>query len=191
MGIEDITKKILEDATLLREEILTEAEKKAEDIKKEGTKTAEKRREAILLKAHEEAQEEHHRMLTMERLEARKLLLKEKQEAIEKAFDESLEKLVHHPDYESVMETMLLKVASGEEELLLSPRDRNTLGESFLKRINEKLKVNLTLSEKTREIAGGFILQTPEVEINESFEERIRALRDEMEVDVAHMLFAG
>ncbi len=191
MGIEDIRKRILEDAAQEREEILAEARKKAEEIRKEGERTAEKRKEAIISKALEEAREEHNRAVTMERLESRKVLLAEKQKIVEKAFERSLDVLVNHPEYEQILETMLLGVAKGGEELILSPRDLKNLGNRFLKKVNNKLNGKLTLSDESREIAGGFILQTPEVEINESFEERIRVLRDEIEADVARMLFEG
>lgn len=191
MGIEDIKKKILEDATRQKEEILAEAEKKAEEIRDEGRKTAEKRKEAILLKAKEEAAEERHTKITMERLESRKLQLTEKQKTIEKVFEKSLDMLVNHPDYNRFMETMLLTVAKGGEELILSPKDLQRLGDGFLKKINETLETEITLSKETRDIAGGFILRTPEMEINESFEEKIRALRDELETEVARTLFAG
>ncbi len=195
MGIEDIKKRILEDATVQKKEILAEARKKAGEIKKEGEKTAEKRKEAIILKANEDATEEHHRLMTMEKLDARKLQLTEKQKAIEEAFEKSLDMLSTHPNYEEILVTLLLEVAKGGEELILSPRDHQQLGDGFLKKVNAKIKgegkKEITLSEETREIAGGFILQTPDMEINETFEERIRALRDEMESDVARMLFAG
>lgn len=191
MGIEDIKEKILKDANKKKEEILAEARKKTEEIRKEGEKTAEKRKEAILLRANQEATEERHTLLTMERLEARKSQLTEKQKAIEKAFKKSLDMLVNHQDYNGIMETLLLEAARGGEELILSPRDYKQLGNGFLKKINEKIKGEITLSKETRKIAGGFILRTPEMEINESFEEKIRGLRDEMEADVARTLFAG
>lgn len=190
MGVEDIKKKILEDATRQKKEILAEAEKKAKEIRNEGEKTAKKRKEAILLKAEEEAAEERSTQITMERLESRKLQLTEKQKSIEKVFAKSLDMLVNHPDYKSIMETMLLTVAKGGEELLLSPKDLE-IGNGIIKKINETLKPGITLAQETRDIAGGFILRTPDMEMNESFEEKIRALKDELETEVARTLFAG
>jgi V/A-type H+-transporting ATPase subunit E len=191
MGIEDIKKRILEDAAKQKEEILAEARKKAEEIRKEGEKTAEKRKEAIILKAEQEATEERHTLLTMERLEARKLQLTEKQKVIEKVFEKALDMLSNHPHYSEIMEALLLEVAKGGEELILNPRDSKNLGDGFLKKINDSLPKQLVLSKETRDMAGGFILRTREVEINESFEEIVRALRDEMETEVARTLFAG
>ncbi|MGC1120969.1 MAG: V-type ATP synthase subunit E family protein [Candidatus Methanofastidiosia archaeon] len=191
MGIEDIKKRILEDAAKQKEEILAEARKKAEEIRKEGERTAGKRKEVIILKAEQEATEEHHTLLTMERLEARKLQLTEKQKVIEKVFEKALDMLSNHPQYDEIMEALLLEVARGGEELILNPRDYKNLGDGFLKRINDNLPRELVLSKETRDMAGGFILRTPEVEINESFEEIVRALRDEMETQVARILFAG
>lgn len=191
MGVKDIKERILKDAAQQKEEILAETRKKAEEIRKEGKRTAEKRKEAIILKANQEGEEERHTLLTMERLEARKLQLTEKQKAIEKTFEKALDTLVNHPDYSTILETLLLEVVKGGEELILSPRDQKRLGDGFLKKINQKIKGDITLSKETRDIAGGFILRTPDMEINESFEERIRALRDEMEADVARTLFEG
>ncbi|MBU7024109.1 MAG: hypothetical protein HXS40_08055 [Theionarchaea archaeon] len=191
MGIEDIKKRILEDAANQKEEILAEARKKAEEIRKEGERTAEKQKEAIILKAEQEAAEERHTLLTMERLEARKLQLTEKQKVIEKVFEKALDMLSNHPHYSEIMEALLLEVAKGGEELILNPRDHKTLGDGFLKKVNNNLPNQLVLSKETRDMAGGFILRTSEVEINESFEEIVRALRDEMETEVARTLFAG
>ncbi|MBU7031202.1 MAG: hypothetical protein HXS53_01610 [Theionarchaea archaeon] len=191
MGIEDIKKRIFEDATRQKEEILAEGKKKAEEIRKEGERTAKNRKEAILLKAQENITEERHTLLTMERLEARKLQLTEKQKVIEDVFKKSLDLLRNHPDYTAIMETQLLDTAKGGEELILSPHDYKMLGNGFLEKINAKLTKGITLSEETRNISGGFILRTPEMEINESFEEKIRALRDEIEAEVARALFAG
>ncbi len=191
MGVEDIKKKILEDATRQKEEILAEAEKKGEEIRNEGKRTEKKRKEAILSRAKNEAAEERHTKITMERLESRKLQLTEKQKIVEKVFEKSLDMLVNHPNYERIVETMLLEAAKGGEELILSPKDRENLGSEFLKKINKNIERSMTLSDETRDIAGGFILRTPEMEINESFKEKIRALRDELETEVARTLFAG
>ena len=48
----------------------------------------------------------------------------------------------------------------------------------------------LTLSEETREMAGGLILRDGSVEINCAFETQLRVLRESMAADVAAILFA-
>jgi V/A-type H+-transporting ATPase subunit E len=191
MGIEDIKNKILEDAQKQKKEILAEARKKAGEISEEGKKNAEKRKEDIISQAKEEASDEYHRLLTIEKLDSRKKQLTEKQKAIEEAFEKSLDNLAHHPQYDTILEKMLIKAAKGGEELLFSPRDQDRLGNGFIEKINNQIESTITLSMETRDIQGGFILRTPDMEINESFEEKIRSLRDEMEVDVARMLFEG
>jgi V/A-type H+-transporting ATPase subunit E len=191
MGIEDIKNKILEDAKNQKKEILAEARRKAEEITKEGQRNAEKRKENIISQAKEEASDEFHRLLTIEKLDSRKKQLTEKQKAIEEAFEKSLGKLAHHPRYDAILEKMLIKAAKGGEELLLSPRDHDRLGNGFISRINKQIEGTITLATETRDIQGGFILRTTDMEINESFEEKIRSLRDEIEVEVARMLFEG
>ncbi|MGD2246850.1 MAG: V-type ATP synthase subunit E [Candidatus Methanofastidiosia archaeon] len=191
MGIEDIKKRILTDATKKKEEILAEARKKAQEIQKEGEITAQKQKESIIDKAENEATQEHHTRLTMEKLEARKQQLEEKQKVIDTVFERSLEILSTYPEYTTLMESMILDAATGGEQLILSPKDYADLGERVLKRVNQKLDREISLADETHEMTGGFILRTPEMEINESFEEKIRALRDEMEAEVARTLFEG
>jgi V/A-type H+-transporting ATPase subunit E len=191
MGIEDIKKRILTDATKKKEKILAEAREKAQEIQKEGEGTAQKQKESIIDKARNEATQKHHTRLTMEKLEARKQQLEEKQKAIDTVFERSLKILSKYSEYTTLLESMILDVASGGEQLILSPKDHADLGESFLKRVNQKLEGEISLADETHEMTGGFILRTPEMEINESFEEKIRALRDEMEAEVARKLFEG
>ena len=48
----------------------------------------------------------------------------------------------------------------------------------------------LTLSQETRDMAGGLILKDGNVEINCSFEAQLRALRESMAAEIAGILFA-
>lgn len=64
----------------------------------------------------------------------------------------------------------------------------------IVKDINAKLVVqgkkgNIKLSAAGRDFKGGFILEKNGVEINNTFEALVRSLRDELEYDIAKVLF--
>ena len=62
---------------------------------------------------------------------------------------------------------------------------------AFIGKVGAQLKgtAQLTLSEKTRPIRGGFIMVDDEVEINCTFETLVRLQREKLEREVANVLF--
>ena len=48
----------------------------------------------------------------------------------------------------------------------------------------------LTLSEKTRSMRGGFVMSDGDVEVNCAFETLVRMSREKLEKEVADILFA-
>lgn len=191
MGIEEIKKKIREDAEKERERILEEARMKASQIVENGKKAAEKSGQEIISRKEKEAEAEKDRILTTEKLESRKKSLMAKQEVMDKVFSRALEAILNLADYEKLMEHLILSVAEGGEEIVLSPRDESRLSEEFFRRVNARLSEPLKVSEETRDISGGFILKKGNIEINESFDAKMKTLRDEMESKVARVLFSG
>jgi V/A-type H+-transporting ATPase subunit E len=92
---------------------------------------------------------------------------------------------------------MLLEApVSGEAEVILSRSDRDRIGSRLVERANREREAGggqarLRLSDDTRDIAGGFILRTPGVELNSSIVALIDARRDELEPLLVDMLFGG
>ncbi len=191
MGIEEIKKKIIEDAEKEKAKMLKEAREKASQIVEAGKRSAEKTTKEIISRMEMEAETEKSRILTMENLESRKKILEAKQKVIERAFSKALEEVLDLEDYKQILGNLLCKVARGGEELILSPRDRKRLTGDFFSTINARLGEPLKISEETRDITGGFILKTGNIEINECFDAKLIILRDEMESQVAQILFSG
>ncbi|MBU6997402.1 MAG: hypothetical protein HXS41_03890 [Theionarchaea archaeon] len=191
MGVEDIKRKIIADAEKEKEKILEEAREKAALIIDEKRNSARRRKEEILLKAESDGELEKSRILTIEKLESRKNLLAAKQGVIQNVFDTALKQLSTSDEYEVLLAERIQHVAQGGEEIILSPRDRKQLSKSFFEKVNATVSQPLTLSSETRNIVGGFILKRDDIEINESFDMRMQELRDDMERDVAHILFSG
>ena len=66
--------------------------------------------------------------------------------------------------------------------------------EGLLKKINQELKKNgksgqISLSENPGDFKGGFILERNGVRINNTFEALVNSMRDELEYDIAKILF--
>lgn len=197
-GAERIIEHILDDAKAKAAEIKAEAALKSREAAGEAQKDAVRRQEHILARARDEAAERKRRILGAAQLDARKDKLAVKQELIAAAFKQSLEELcaVDDRSYSSILQRMLLAaVETGTETVFISEKDRARIPESFWADLNCALekagkKGGLILAEETRQIQGGFILQSGGVEINCSFKALLEAQRDELEPEVAGILFA-
>ncbi|MFH1338634.1 MAG: V-type ATP synthase subunit E family protein [Candidatus Omnitrophota bacterium] len=88
MALEDIIKKILEDAQNKAQEILTRAEQEAEQIRKEADVKAERVAQEIIQENTNSGQQEALRITTLARLEARKEILSAKQKILNKIFSD-------------------------------------------------------------------------------------------------------
>ncbi len=197
-GAERIIRRILDDARDRAEAIKADAEKKGEAIETEAREKGERKKEQLLAQAHKEAEEQKRRIIGVAQLEARKEMLTAKQDLLKEAFQTALAELANMEDkaYFIIMRGMLLKLTeTGSESVIFSPRDSNKVTDGFLKEVNEALleqgkKGELKLSRETREISGGFILQAEGIEINGSFDALMEMNRDDLEPEVAAVLFA-
>ncbi|SHM67599.1 V/A-type H+-transporting ATPase subunit E [Caldanaerovirga acetigignens] len=196
-GITKIKERILEEAAEEKNRIIKEAEKKASEILE---KAREKAKE-IEIKARERAQkmaaEEKRKILSMAELEEKKRFLEAKQALIDEAFAQAEKKLssLDEQSYLDLIRRMLLLTsADGNEEVIISENDRAKITPEFLSAVNEALKKqgklgNLRISEEKRPIRSGFILKSETVEINCAFEYLLKAQRQELETEVARLLF--
>jgi V/A-type H+-transporting ATPase subunit E len=194
----------------LIERILREAEEKAERIRSE----ARTRRTEMISEADREAEEQYLRKVnaarrswdeekkqrvTMAALEARKSILEQKQEMIREVFDRALEAMreMQEDRYMDLIIGFLLgMIEDGGGELVLSPHDRERIGEEVILKANAAFeragkRGRITLSSETWDISAGFVLQTDGIEINNSVEALISSKREELEPQVARMLFGG
>lgn len=196
-GAEKIIGKILEDARLQAEANLNRAKEEAANIIKSASDDAEAKKKQIIEKAELEAVEVKKRLIAVAELEARKQKLQAKQEVVDEAFDLALQKLNNLPDieYQSILVEMISNsIQTGKEEVLLSESDKKRLSPGFIEELNKKLadkgvSANLKISDEHRNINGGFILKSGDIEINNSFEAIIRMNRDDIETEVIKALF--
>lgn len=196
-GAEKIRAKILEEARLLAEANIKQAQEEAASLISTASKDAQAKRKQIIEKAELEAVEVKKRLLAMAELEARIQKLMAKQNVVDEAFELTLTKLNSLPDteYQSILVEMISNsVETGEEEIVLSLKDKQRLPPSFIEDLNKKLSqkgftATPKLSQETRNISGGFILKSGDIELNNSFESIIRMNRDDIESEVIKCLF--
>jgi len=196
-GANKLKEKILAEANSQAEQTLEEARARAAQIAAKGEQDAEARKKSVLEQARVQADERRRRAQTIAGLDARKAVLAAKEELIEETFRQAVSRLQNMDSkaYEDMIFSMLLTaVQTGNEQVIVSARDKERFTPEFLDRVNRELakqgkQGNLALAAETREIQGGFILRAGDVEINSSFDSILRMQRDRLEPEVAAILF--
>jgi len=188
MPLEKIIERIGEEFSLEIDKIKRETQDRVSEILKEARGKAASIKEEILKAASFKAQRRRDRILTTTNLEARRIVLEEKERLIEEAYGKALVKLkkLGKKSYQDIIKKMLLKIAkTGSGEIIISKEDRKRITPSFIKSISKELKI---LKEE-REISGGFILKRDKIEINNSFESLLRSKREDLELRLVRILF--
>ena len=192
-GMEKITARMKEDAARSLSELNAQTEQELRRIREESAARAEKERETAGGRAHLAAQERYERLCSAAEMETRKLTLSAQQEVLAEAYDRALEMLCGMPKekYLDLLIHLLKRAAStGTEEILLSQKDHDTLGQELTERANRELGTHLTLSEKCADIRAGFLLVSRECDVNCSFETLLALSRERTERGAAELLFA-
>ena len=125
-------------------------------------------------------------------LVCRQRVLAAKQQLIDEAFARTAQALTALPqaEYVDLLASLAAENGSGDEELLLSKTDRDAVGAAVVEAANAKKPgAAFRLSEETRDTGGGLVLRRGRVELNCSFTEKLRQLRQEESSAVARLLF--
>ena len=192
-GIEKITQRIASDAQAEVDRILGDARDEAGRIAANYRAQADAGAAELAAKNEKAAAEREERLVSAAQMEARKVQLAAKQEMVEKAYIQALDKLCALPEeqYVAILADLLVKASSnGKEEAVFSPEDRERVGEAAVAKANELSGKQLRLSDETQPIRGGFILKDKNVEVNCTFETLVRLQKAETAGAVAQKLFA-
>ena len=125
-------------------------------------------------------------------LACRQRVLAAKQQLIDEAFARAAQALAALPqaEYVDLLAALAAENGSGDEELLLSAHDWETVGAAVVDAANAKRPgTAFRLSDETRDTGGGLVLRRDRVELNCSFTEKLRQLRQEESSAVAKLLF--
>ena len=192
-GIEKITQRIASDAQAEIDRILGDARDEAGRIIASYRAQADAEARELDAKNERAAAEREERLVSAAQMEARKVQLAAKQEMVEKAYIQALDKLCAMPQkqYIAVLADLLVKASSsGKEEAVFSKEDREQVGKAAVEKANQIAGKQLRLSEETQPIRGGFILKDKNVEVNCTFETLVRLQKAETAGAVVKKLFA-
>lgn len=193
-GTEKIIAHIRADAEAQADAILAEAEAQCallrEDFdKKAGELYGERIRAGV--KACQDRLDSQQRL---GRMESKKSVLAVKQEMVGQCFDEAKKQILALPQaqYADFLASLAAKASvSGDEEIVLSERDREALGEKVVAAANEKLGGGkLRLGAQTGAFDGGLLLRRGNIEVNCTAELLVELCRGEMSAQLADVLFA-
>ncbi len=192
-GQQKIIDKILSDATHDAGEMLSEALKKAEALVAAKQTEADAEYDISVEEARKAGEEVVRRRLTVADLEVKKLLLSAKKQAVDEAFEESLKKLLALPkeEYTALVESMIASAADDGDVVVISENDKNVLTKAVFDKISAKIGKKLTLSDTFGSFRGGVMLLGKGVDKNLTFESELALLRDEVEPEVAKIMFSN
>ena len=126
------------------------------------------------------------------RLACRQRVLAEKQRMLDEAFARAADALLKlpRPEYIDLLASLAAENGQGGEALVFSAADRDTVGQAVVDAANAKRPgTAFRLSDETRDTGGGLVLRRGRVELNCSFTEKLRQLRQEESSAVAKLLF--
>ncbi|MBL4932351.1 V-type ATP synthase subunit E [Clostridium paridis] len=196
-NIENLTGKILEEAREKQKEIIASANLEGEKILSKKLQEAEEIKKVILDKAKEESKSRKERIISNALLKVRNEKLAVKQKVMDEVFEKALEELcnMNSDAFKNYFKESILNLdITGDEVVILNEPNKKVIEQDFINEINNMLKARgkkdgLTISSEVGNFKGGYILEKNGVEINNTFEALISSKKDELEYEVANLLF--
>lgn len=191
-NINNITSRILKDAEVRKENILAAAEDEKSKIVSRKENSANEVAKEILEKAEVEAKSKKERIVSGANLKVRNNKLAAKQDVINEVFEKSIDKLeqLSKEDFLNFVKNTITSMnISGKQNLILNKKGLEYVDSAFIDELNSKVDAQITLSETTGNFRGGFVLENNGIEINSTYEALVSSLRDELEFEVAKVLF--
>ena len=191
-NVKNITSKILKDAEAGKENILAAAEEEKNKILSKKASAANEIAQEILQKAEADAKSKKERVISSAKLKVRNNKLAAKQEIIDEVFEKSINKLTELSKEQFlnfVKNSILSMNLTGKQTLILNETGLKFVDDSFIDELNKEAKATIALSKIAGNFKGGFILENNGIEINSTYEALVSSLRDELEFEVAKVLF--
>ena len=187
-----------------KEAIIEKILKDAKDIATSNKATAMNHADEILAKANREAEDKKTEALAsldsikdeliarrkiVAGIDAKKAILTRKSEIVSDIFARSIEAVVSDERYLGLVETMLMEYAEDGDEVMINVRDKDTINKAFIAKIAAAKGIKLTLSKEYGTFVGGVMLIGTHVDKNLTIDSELRAMREDIEQQVANILF--
>lgn len=193
-SVNNLTSKILKDAEERKENILVSAKEEKNKILSKKIAKAKELEKEIIQKAEVEAKAKKERILSSANLKVRNNKLFAKQEVIKEVFEKSVDiaASISGDDFLRFVKNSILSLGViGEQTLILNKAGMELIDLTFIYDLNQSLgeNGNIKLSSSVGNFKGGFILESNGIEINNTYEALVSSLKDELEFEVARVLF--
>jgi len=173
-GLEKITARIEADAVAEAARIADEAKQQCDAVRTEGEAKAQEAYWRRVKDGVKTAEDRAARLAKAAEMEARKSVLACKQKLVSEAFDRAEQKLLSlsGEEYIAFLAGQAARASvSGREELILSAKERDSIGKKVVTRANELLKeqkrpAGLTLSPEAGDFTGGLIVRDGSITVN-------------------------
>lgn len=192
-GVQAIIDRIIADAKQQADSIQETARRQiAENERKADERIAAQKTE-ITHAAKSECEEEERRSRAIADLESRKNALKKKREAIGEAFSRARQKILALQDeaYAEFLFALLKQSGAEGGEIRPASKDSRFFTDAFMERARKEISSSLTLGDSIDSLETGFVLVSGKAQINCSVDFVLKQAREEMEGDVARILFGG
>ncbi len=204
--VSEISRRVREDV----DKILGKAKIEAEEIIATAQNQAKQEEEVIIARGNHLARQEKQRITADARIKARRKKIEAEESLIQTVFREAKDVLSdlrkpskkNEKDYILTLSDLIvdasIAVTDDVAEILFSKKDNKIFNKEFLSKLCKKLskkkdkKFSLLLSKESIDTTiGGIIVRTKggEIEVNNTFEARIKRLEDTMRPEVAGVLF--
>jgi len=193
-----LREEILSDATKRAERTLKGAKADADKLQAEAKKKADQTTEETMVRAEERARERARVELATLPLERRRMELGARDQVVEEIFAESMEKLRAREHDAAEVIARLALAAAGEmsrTELVLrvTREDHELVDEAFIERLAAKAPAGTTFcrGEPLADSTGGVLVQTADARevFDNTFEARLRRFRTDLRDEIASQLW--
>lgn len=192
MSIEKITSAIIDEAKAECEQILNAAQTRNRGVISQLEKRIKIETEVAVKDAQEEREKIISRRKSVAEIDGKKIILTKKQELINQCFDEAVAHIVSMDEDKYIEFLAAAGKSSGitEGSLIFNDKDKASIGQKVADALNKAVPGgNFSVSEETRKIKGGYMLQKGQVYINNSVEAMVEDRRRELTSEVAAILF--
>ena len=196
-GLEKITARIEAEAVADAARMAEEAAAQCVAVRAEGEAKAQESYWRRVKDGTKAASDRADRLAKAADMEARKSILACKQAIVGEAFDKAEAKLraLTGDEYVDFLAGQAARAAvTGREEIVLSEKDRASVGEQTVKKANDLLRAEgktagLVLAAETGSFSGGLVLKDGNITVNCTLEALLGQAREEQAAAVAAELF--
>ena len=195
-GLDKIVNLIDAEASASADEIINSAETEAKKIIAQAKIDAENSANLIIKNAEDKAEFILKRAASLENLKEREMILDVKREQINYILDETkkyLRSLPVEEYFDLILKLCKKYISPSKGEIIFSAADLKRIPHDFqanLSKVAQTICAEITVSEQTRNINGGFILSYGDIEENCSFDALFESNFDLLSDKVNEILFS-